>query len=109
MVLHQSARAASGPVVPVTIDSQHIPEPQIFAHTLMHHLFVYAAASRVAQAWTHGEIGVLKFTPDAHHFDPFSLIRFNEEFITHGDNPPAAASAWIPTPEKNCVSFPLSG
>src|SRR6266481_1534932 len=73
----------------IDVDSQHIPEPQIFTHTLMHHLFVYAAASRVARAWTHGEIGVAKFTPDAHHFDPFGLIRLNEEFITHGDNPPA--------------------
>src|SRR5229473_6212034 len=76
----------------------------------MHHLFVYAAPSWVARAWTYGEIGVLKFTPDAHHFDPFGLIRFNEEFITHGDNPPAAASARIFTPQKTTSAFsPVSG
>src|SRR5260370_10275475 len=65
------------------VNSQHIDEPQILAHALVHHLFSHAAPSRVARAWTHGKILVAEFTPHAHHFHPLCLISFHKKAIFH--------------------------
>src|SRR5260370_29894325 len=65
------------------LNSQHVDEPQILAHALVHHLFVHAAPSPVARAWTHWKILVAEFTPHAHHFDPLGLISFHKKAIFH--------------------------
>lgn len=43
--------------------------PEIFAQTLVHHLLVHTAASRIAPVRAHRKILVCELTPDADHFD----------------------------------------
>src|SRR5260370_12769761 len=67
----------------VNVNSQHIDEPQILAHALMHHLFVHAAPSRVSLPRTHRKLFVAEFTPHAHHLHPLGLIGLNKKFVFH--------------------------
>lgn len=52
----------------VHIDSEHVPEPQILTHALMHHLFMHTAPSRIAWSRPDRQILVQEFTPDADYF-----------------------------------------
>src|SRR5258708_1270060 len=71
----------------VDVNPQHADKPQILAHTLVHHLFVHAAPSRVALARTERKIAVAEFTPHAHNFDSLGFIGFHKKFVFHGRPP----------------------
>src|ERR1700730_692437 len=51
------------------IDAQHVAEPQVFAHALMHHLFPNAASARIAVARPAMQMVIAEFTPRADNFD----------------------------------------
>src|SRR6266446_1233024 len=97
------------------VNPQHVDKPQIFAHALMHHLFVNAAPSRVSLSRTHRQVLVAEFTPHAHNFYPLGPVRFHQEFISHDGHPakrqrkfsPPAIDASTLTLARISVASPL--
>src|SRR5712692_584248 len=73
----------------VDVDPQHVQEPQILARALVHHLLPHAPPSRISPSRTHRKILVTEFAPDAYDLDPFRLIGFNKEVVSHGLHPSA--------------------
>jgi hypothetical protein len=65
------------------INSQHIEEPQVFAHALMHHLLMHAASLRITLPRTHRKILVPELTPHAHHLHPLGGIRLDQKYLPH--------------------------
>src|SRR5215213_272924 len=52
------------------VDPKHIAKPEILTHTLMDHLLMHAAATRIALVRAHWKILLRELTPNANHFDP---------------------------------------
>src|SRR5271156_1945625 len=74
------------------INPQHVAEPQVFAHALMHHLLTHAATPRITLARPHDKILVLKLAPHTHHLHPLGGIRLDQKCVSHSrkcyPNPP---------------------
>src|SRR5579859_1515984 len=68
------------------VNSQHVPEPQILAHALMHHLFMHASPAWIPIARPNRQVLIPKFAPDAQHLDPLRRIGFNKEVVTHRES-----------------------
>jgi len=77
------------------VDPEHVAEPQVFGHALVHHLLVDTAASGVTQARTDREIFVAEFAPDAEDLDTLGFVGLDEEFEFH-------AGALSLAPCKSC-------
>src|SRR5260370_1366653 len=75
----------------IDVNAQHIDKPQILAHALMHHLFAYAAPSRVIRSRTHRKILIAELTPHAHNLHPLGLVGFHKKCVFHGMLP----ARWI--------------
>ena len=71
------------------VDAQHVAKPEILTHTLVHHLLVHATSSKIALARAYREILVVEFTPDADHFEAFSVIGVDEKVVFHVSRRPA--------------------
>src|SRR5687768_11089468 len=65
------------------VDPEHIAKPEILTHTLMDHLLVHTAATRIALVRTYVKILIRELTPDADHFDPFRLVGLDEKIVFH--------------------------
>ena len=65
------------------INAQHVAEPQILAHALMHHLLLHAAPPRIALARPHRQILIAKLAPNANHLHPLSRVRPHQKFVSH--------------------------
>src|SRR5258705_4293048 len=85
------------------VNSQHVDEPEILAHALVHHLFAHAAPSRIPRAWPHRKILVAEFTPNAYHFHALGFVRFNQEVICHKRHP-STENQWTFSPPTNVAS-----
>src|ERR1700678_379762 len=65
------------------VDPQHVAEPQVFAHALVHHLFMNAAPSRVALERPQRKILIPELAPHADYFYPLCCVCFDQECISH--------------------------
>jgi hypothetical protein len=68
------------------INAQHVAKPEILAHTLMDHLLVHTAASRIILERAHVKILIRELTPDTDHFDAFGFVCLNQEIVSHNDS-----------------------
>ncbi len=65
------------------VDAEHGAKPQIFTHTLMHHLLMHAAAAGVAGAGANRQVSVAELAPDAEDFYPLGGVGFDQEVVAH--------------------------
>src|SRR5216683_2735885 len=89
--------------------SHHVQEPQILARALVHHLLPHAPPSRISPSRTHRKILVTEFAPDAYDLDPFRLIGFNKEVVSHGLHPSAPPRRAFSLPIIVASTQPLGG
>ena len=67
------------------IDTQDSFEPEVLAHTLVNHLFMYAPAPGVLRVRAGGEFLVLEHTPDTQHLDALCFVGVHDKPISHRD------------------------
>src|SRR5689334_2011764 len=56
------------------VNVEHGPKPDVFADTLMHHMFVNTASARVSWVRSNREILVSEHAPGANHLDALGLV-----------------------------------
>jgi hypothetical protein len=61
-------------------------ETIVFAHALVHHLFVHAASAGIAPERPHWKILVPEFTPSAEDLDSLGFVRVDQEVELHADH-----------------------
>jgi len=66
------------------INPEHVAEPQVFTHALMHHLLQHAAPSRVGTSRPDDQVLIRELAPHTYNLDPFCCVRLNQECISHG-------------------------
>src|ERR1700688_1238042 len=65
------------------IYAQHIAEPQVFAHTLMYHLFLNAAAAGISVARAAMHIFITEFAPRADNLDSLCFVGVHHKVVNH--------------------------
>src|SRR5713226_9887362 len=69
------------------VNAEHVPEPSVLAHALVHHLLVDAPSARIALARTRGKLLVAELAPHADHLDSLASVRLDEEAVFHRGMP----------------------
>src|SRR5579863_2291993 len=59
------------------VNPEHIAEPKIFAHALMHHLLAHAAAPWISFLGANWKILILEFAPYPKHLDSLGVVALN--------------------------------
>src|ERR1700675_2391649 len=65
------------------IYTQHIAEPQVFAHALMYHLFLHAAPAGITIARAAMHVFITEFAPRADNLDSLCFVGFHQKVVNH--------------------------
>ena len=66
------------------IDAEHVPEPEVLADALVHHVFVDASAARVIRAGPDRKVVVSELAPHAEDLQTFGRIAVDQKVVSHG-------------------------